>query len=92
MNDQLAKVGWPQKITAEKLDLTQPRVSDLCTETISKFSLDALVNIRIKLGIHLRVENTENREALRTDRSVEPLSFDPRVYRIVWGAFSNTRM
>ncbi|WP_439648107.1 XRE family transcriptional regulator [Corynebacterium lemuris] len=48
-----------QKITAENLDLTQPRVSDLFTGKISKFSLDALGNIGIKVGLHLRVESDE---------------------------------
>jgi predicted XRE-type DNA-binding protein len=39
---------------------TQPRVSDLCRGKISKFSLDALVAIGSKLGIHVRVEVDAN--------------------------------
>ena len=57
ITDRLAEFGWSQKTTAENLDLTQPRVSDLRTGKISKFSLDALVNIGIKVGVHLRVES-----------------------------------
>lgn len=57
IHDRLNEFGWSQKTTATNLDLTQPRVSDLFTEKISKFSLDALVNIGIKVGVHLRVES-----------------------------------
>ena len=59
INDRLEEFGWSQKTAAENLDLTQPRVSDLVTGKISKFSLDALVNIGIKVGVHLRVESDE---------------------------------
>lgn len=63
INDRLDEFGWSQKTTAENLDLTQPRVSDLFTGKISKFSLDALVNIGIKVGIHLRVESDGHQES-----------------------------
>lgn len=62
INDRFAEFGWSQKTTARNLDLTQPRVSDLFTGKISKFSLDALVNIGIKVGVHLRVESDEHTE------------------------------
>lgn len=55
INDRLDEFGWSQKTTAENLDLTQPRVSDLLTGKISNFSLHALVNIGIKVGVYLRV-------------------------------------
>jgi predicted XRE-type DNA-binding protein len=38
------------------LGITQPRLSDLYRGKISKFSLDALVEIASKLGIHVRIE------------------------------------
>lgn len=63
INDRLDEFGWSQKTTAGNLDLTQPRVSDLFTGKISKFSLDALVNIGIKIGIHLRVESDDTQES-----------------------------
>lgn len=63
INDRLEELGWSQKETARNLDLTQPRVSDLVTEKISKFSLDALVNIGIKVGVHLRVESDDLKAA-----------------------------
>jgi predicted XRE-type DNA-binding protein len=40
----------------DKLGITQPRLSDVYRGKISKFSLDALVEIASKLGIHVRIE------------------------------------
>ena len=42
--------GWTQKKTAHRLGITQPRVSDLLRGKLSKFSLDALVNMLARLG------------------------------------------
>jgi len=49
--------GWTQTETAEQLGISQPRVSDLLNGKLSKFSLDALVNILALLGgdIELKV-------------------------------------
>jgi len=43
---------------AERCSITQPRLNDLLRGRISKFSLDALVNIAASLGlkIHIQVE------------------------------------
>jgi predicted XRE-type DNA-binding protein len=57
----IADAGWSQAAAADHLSLTQPRVSDLFRGKISKFSLDALVEIASKLGIHVRVEVDEDR-------------------------------
>lgn len=62
INDRLEEFGWSQRTIASNLELTQPRVSDLVTGKISKFSLDALVNIGIKVGVHLRVESDDIEE------------------------------
>ena len=56
IRDRIEVAGWSQSIAAQNLGLTQPRVSDLYRGKISKFSLDALVEIGSKLGIHVRVE------------------------------------
>ena len=56
IRDRIEVAGWSQSIAAQNLGLTQPRVSDLYRGKISKFSLDALVEIASKLGIHVRVE------------------------------------
>jgi predicted XRE-type DNA-binding protein len=42
--------GWTQTETAEQLGISQPRVSDLLNGKLSKFSLDALVNMLALLG------------------------------------------
>lgn len=49
--------GWTQTETANQLGITQPRVSDLLNGKLSKFSLDALVNMLARLGsdVKLRV-------------------------------------
>ena len=50
--------GWTQATAAEHCGITQPRINDLLRGRISRFSLDALVNIATALGcrIHLAVE------------------------------------
>ena len=52
--------GWSQTAAARNLSITQPRLSDLYRGKISKFSLDALVEIASKLGIHVRIEVEPN--------------------------------
>ena len=54
---KVADAGWTQTETAHQLGITQPRVSDLLRGKLSKFSLDALVNMLARLGsdIKLRV-------------------------------------
>ena len=49
--------GWTQTETAKQLGISQPRVSDLLIGKLSKFSLDALVNMLGLLGgdIELKV-------------------------------------
>jgi predicted XRE-type DNA-binding protein len=48
--------GWTQSLTAEKLNVSQPRVSDLLNGKISKFSLDSLVNMMATLGGEISLE------------------------------------
>lgn len=55
INEHINSRGWSQKTAAENLRLTQPRVSDVVTGKISKFSLDALVNIGAQVGVRLTV-------------------------------------
>jgi len=54
---KVTDAGWTQTETAHQLGITQPRVSDLLRGKLSKFSLDALVNMLARLGsdIKLRV-------------------------------------
>jgi len=47
--------GWTQVEAARHCGITQPRMNDLVRGRISRFSLDALVNIAAKLG-HVHIE------------------------------------
>ena len=51
----IKKNGWTQVQTAERCGITQPRVNDLLRGRISRFSLDALVNIAASLGRRVHV-------------------------------------
>ncbi|MBT3040278.1 MAG: XRE family transcriptional regulator [Candidatus Thiodiazotropha endolucinida] len=48
--------GWTQKEAAERLGITQPRVSDLFRGKLSKFSLDALVNMLAAIGSDVKLK------------------------------------
>lgn len=52
----IAENAWTQTEAAQHCSVTQPRISDLLRGRISRFSLDALVNIATKLGKHVHVE------------------------------------
>ncbi|MHB1271866.1 MAG: helix-turn-helix domain-containing protein [Rhodanobacter sp.] len=50
--------GWKQTEAAEHCGVTQPRINDLLRGRVSRFSLDALVNIATALGrrVHVALE------------------------------------
>ena len=50
--------GWTQSDAAQRCGITQPRMNDLLRGRLSRFSLDALVNIAAALGqrVHLELE------------------------------------
>lgn len=48
--------GWTQTEAAGHCGITQPRVNDLLRGRISRFSLDALVNIASALGLRVHIE------------------------------------
>jgi predicted XRE-type DNA-binding protein len=48
--------GWTQVEAANHCGVTQPRINDLLRGRISRFSLDALVNIATALGRRVHVE------------------------------------
>jgi predicted XRE-type DNA-binding protein len=52
----IAKKKWSQAEAAEHCGVTQPRINDLLRGRISRFSLDALVNIAAALGFLVHVE------------------------------------
>ena len=50
--------GWTQVEAADRCGVTQPRINDLLRGRVSRFSLDALVNIATAIGrrVHLEIE------------------------------------
>ena len=48
--------GWTQAEAAVKCGVTQPRMNDLLRGRVSRFSLDALVNIATALGRRVHVQ------------------------------------
>ena len=53
---RLKKHGWTQSEAASRCGVTQPRINDLLRGRVSRFSLDALVNIATALGCRVRVD------------------------------------
>ncbi len=55
--NEIKAQGWTQHEAADHLGVTQPRISDLFQGKLSKFSLDALVNMLAAMGksVELRV-------------------------------------
>lgn len=53
-------VSWEltQAQAAKRLGITQPRLNDLLRGRISKFSLDALMNLATAAGLEVRLEVT----------------------------------
>lgn len=47
---------WTQAAAAKHCGVTQPRINDLLRGRISRFSLDALVNIASTLGMRVHIE------------------------------------
>jgi predicted XRE-type DNA-binding protein len=48
--------AWTQAEAASHCGVTQPRINDLLRGRVSRFSLDALVNISAALGGRVRVD------------------------------------
>jgi predicted XRE-type DNA-binding protein len=52
----VAESGWTQVEAAKNCGVTQPRINDLLRGRVSRFSLDALVNIATAIGRRVHVE------------------------------------
>lgn len=48
--------AWTQAEAAKQCGVTQPRINDLLRGRVSRFSLDALVNIATAIGQRVHVE------------------------------------
>ena len=53
--DLITAKGWTQVEAAERCGVSQPRINDLWNGRLSRFSLDALVNIAAALGFRVKV-------------------------------------
>jgi predicted XRE-type DNA-binding protein len=53
---RLKEREWTQAEAARQCGVTQPRINDLVHGLISRFSLDALVNVAAALGCRVRVD------------------------------------
>jgi predicted XRE-type DNA-binding protein len=53
---RLKKHDWTQAEASSRCGVTQPRINDLLRGRVSRFSLDALVNIATALGWRVRVD------------------------------------
>ena len=52
--------GWTQAEAANQCGITQPRMNDLLRGRVSRFSLDALVNVATAIGrrVHFELEES----------------------------------
>ena len=50
IRDIIEQEGWTQKEAAERLGVTQPRISDIVNGKIDKFTLDVLFSMLDELG------------------------------------------
>lgn len=53
---RIERKGWTQREAAEHCGVTQPRMNDLLRGRLSRFSLDALVNIAAALGMRVELK------------------------------------
>lgn len=54
---EIVKAGhWTQAVAAKHCGVTQPRMNDLLRGRVSRFSLDALVNMATAIGRRVHVE------------------------------------
>lgn len=62
LKQELLKTGWSQQQAAEKLGVRQPRISEIYSLAIDKFSAELIVKYLYKLGkeVTVTVEAKEN--------------------------------
>jgi predicted XRE-type DNA-binding protein len=60
IEERIKERGWTQAQAAGFLHVNQPRVSDLMTGKLHKFSLDALVNMLPAVGLMFEVRPTDD--------------------------------
>lgn len=55
ISDLVRSKAWTQIVAAKHCGIAQPRLNDLLRGKIDRFSLDALVNIAVALGLRVRM-------------------------------------
>lgn len=60
IKERIGRQHWTQANAAERLGVTQPRISDLCRGRIDLFSVDALVNMASAGGLHVQMQISES--------------------------------
>ena len=55
LEQHINRQGWTQGEAAQRLGVTQPRVSDLMRGKIHLFGLDTLVNMVVAAGLHVEM-------------------------------------
>ena len=56
LEDYIEREGLTQAEAAERLGVTQPRISDLVRGKIDLFSIDMLINLHARAGLRVRLE------------------------------------
>ncbi|HBH34718.1 MAG TPA: XRE family transcriptional regulator, partial [Psychrobacter sp.] len=60
LTDMIKHMSGTQSEIAKHCGIPQPRLNDLLQGKISKFSLDAIVNINANLGVEISQRNSES--------------------------------
>jgi predicted XRE-type DNA-binding protein len=55
LEEHIKRQGWSQGEAAQRLGVTQPRISDLMRGKINLFGLDTLVNMAVAAGLHVEM-------------------------------------
>jgi len=55
LEEHIKHQGWSQGEAAQRLGVTQPRISDLMRGKINLFGLDTLVNMAVAAGLHVEM-------------------------------------
>jgi predicted XRE-type DNA-binding protein len=53
INNQITDNGWTQAQAAQRLGVSQPRISHLSSKQIDRFSVDALLNLAARAGLQV---------------------------------------
>lgn len=56
LQNHIKRQGWTQTEAARQLGVTQPRISDLFNDKLSRFSLDHMVKMLARIGIAVDIK------------------------------------